>query len=453
MKFNLIGDDSKQSFKNMYYLCFIIMFFIKLPVFILGFIINPRPIADSMQYVTVAAYNFNNLRFFTERPFGYPLFIKILGLNLHYVVFVQFIISIFAWSLLYYYLKISSIKPILKKLLTGIIFILVASVQITNWDNKVLTESLTVSSLCLSFTLIYAVYNYGGNIIKFSGLILSIILLISLRDSNYIIALFLLAFILFSKKFSLLSKIFITGFICVFIGFIISTSQIGGRQKINLGDCLVGYIYANDAYNHDYYSSGVHEYYQWYTTHTSVPQLKSIYDECMKDKDKETMMYKCFPYDNKDMQQYINSTNLKNDYVKFILSNPFFVLFDHFEHLPRTRFLIFGISYTEYGGQSLLNSALYSYLVNISNVIYGVAVVILYGIFGISLFRKKFLIKREVGLFYVYALLIPSWLFAILIFIGDPMELGRHVLAGSWYMLIGSIVTLMHVFNSDNNVL
>lgn len=450
MKLNLTNDVGKNYFTNRYYLCFIIIFFIKLPVFLLGFIIKPEPIADSMQYISVATYKFNNLSFFTERPFGYPLFIKFLGLNLYGVVVVQFIISVFVWSLLYYYLKISMIKLRLKMLLTVIIFILVASVQITNWDNKVLTESLTISSLCLSFTLIYAIYNYGSSFIKLVGLTMSIILFVSLRDSNYVIALFLFAFILFSRKFTLISKIFIIGFICIFIGFIISTSKIGGRQKINLGDCLAGYVYANDAYNHDYYSSGTHSYYEWYTKHTSVPKLKALYDECLtKYTNKDTMLYKCFPYNNKDMQQYINSMNLKNDYVKFILRHPFFLLFDHFEHLPRTRFLIFGISYTEYGGGSLLNSAPYGYLINLSGIIYGIAVVILYGIFGASIIRKYFLIKRSVGLFYIYALFIPSWFFAVLMFVGDPMELGRHVLAGAWYMLIGSVVTIMHVLNSD----
>ena len=164
--------NENQSFN----FCLILIGLVKLPAFLMSFKISPFIRGDSLQYMTIAAYNISDWRFFIERPLGYPLFIKLCGLNVHYVAIAQFIFSIFAWALLIYNLKNSlNIKKKARLILLYTILVIVASIQITKWDNMVFAESLTLSSLCLSIIIIYDIYTNGKNIVKTTLLILSML--------------------------------------------------------------------------------------------------------------------------------------------------------------------------------------------------------------------------------------------------------------------------------------
>lgn len=102
---------------------------------------------DAAEYERIARLPVWSLQFFTEhKPFGYPLFLLLLGRDQSAVVWAQLAISIGCWSFLAWVVARRMPRPA-APFAAGSILLLSSAWPVAQWDTLVLTESLTLSLL------------------------------------------------------------------------------------------------------------------------------------------------------------------------------------------------------------------------------------------------------------------------------------------------------------------
>lgn len=438
---------------------FIYFILIKLPVFILSYEKKYIFFGDDDGYYWLSSSDF--LTMILVRPLVYPLYIKLLFKNVDAIFCGQFLISTLAWAFFSRsaLLKIE-FKP-LKIALLILISLLASSIYITNWDVKILTESLSISFLLISIGCLFKKNpTTSKNLIIF---ILSECLLIGLRDSSYLMALPLLLLLLSNKNIRKKQKWLASIIISMFTIFIVVTSYYGERQRVNFEDVLAFRIIPNQ------------EYFDWYLKKTSMPDIKQDFEKCASingpylclpraskmflgihtnTADYEQInkdLVKNFPYLLKLLSYVSNKYLLTKDYFYFLSDHmEYFYLnnwqnFSFYEHwtpiIPSVKFaqsstqFLDGVSYESYGGDSRILRL--NKFRDFSKFQYKFATTILF-VIGIILLltadiRTKFLIACAMVL---------SYILALITYIVEPMEFPRHCLTGNLLFILIIIIAM-----------
>ncbi len=121
-----------------------------------------RAFNDTAGYINTAVQPMNSLQFwFGERPFTYPLLLKMLAITpdnyyrapqLQSVGQAQIMLSILAWILFAWTLSKLSMRPALKAVIFTLILIFSLSIEVSVWDTLLLSESLSISLMVVIFS-------------------------------------------------------------------------------------------------------------------------------------------------------------------------------------------------------------------------------------------------------------------------------------------------------------
>ncbi|HTX89927.1 MAG TPA: hypothetical protein VMC09_01810 [Anaerolineales bacterium] len=119
---------------------------------------------DTRQYITSAAYQLSDYRFwFGLRSFSLPLFYKIVGYAfynyqeqnaMNRVSYYQFIFSILCWTGLAASFSLLMKRKYAKVIAFACILLLGASLYVTQWDNSMLSESISTSLMVLFMAIL-----------------------------------------------------------------------------------------------------------------------------------------------------------------------------------------------------------------------------------------------------------------------------------------------------------
>lgn len=104
---------------------------------------------DSLVYTNLSQLSLLNYHLYFNRPFIYPLFLKLMQQNVLAVFFAQTLISIIAWFSLGYCIQLHIKNYFLRWLALLLILSLSCAAYLVIWDVKVLTESLSISLLAI----------------------------------------------------------------------------------------------------------------------------------------------------------------------------------------------------------------------------------------------------------------------------------------------------------------
>jgi hypothetical protein len=150
-------------------------------------------VADAAQYYSYAHCSITSACLYFNRPFLFPLFIKLTAYHYLAMCICQCLISTFAWFFLAYSISSAMKTPSIKWICLYFILIYSCSAYIIFWDDKALTESLSTSFLCVFFGCYIKALETRFSKAYLMGLIISGFILVNLRDANiYIVILFAL---------------------------------------------------------------------------------------------------------------------------------------------------------------------------------------------------------------------------------------------------------------------
>ncbi|MDF2530126.1 MAG: hypothetical protein K0Q57_1006 [Gammaproteobacteria bacterium] len=139
---------------------------------------------DAAQYLEYAHCSLISPCLYIDRPFIFPLFIKIWGYHYFCLTWAQCCISIMAWGFLAYSMKQSMQTRLLARFIFCFILIYSCAAYLILWDTKALTESLSVSFLVCFIAFYLIGLRTQFSIKSIVGLMLFGFLLVNIRDSN-----------------------------------------------------------------------------------------------------------------------------------------------------------------------------------------------------------------------------------------------------------------------------
>ncbi|MDF2940618.1 MAG: hypothetical protein K0R66_1260 [Gammaproteobacteria bacterium] len=139
---------------------------------------------DAIRYLNDAHCSLLSACLYIDRPFFYPLFIKIWGYHYLALTLAQCVISILAWGFIAYCVKKQMQSKLIAYTVFSFILLYSCADYLTLWDSKALTESLSISFLL--FFIGFYILALQDNFSKRSviGLILFGFLLVNVRDGN-----------------------------------------------------------------------------------------------------------------------------------------------------------------------------------------------------------------------------------------------------------------------------
>ncbi len=147
---------------------------------------KPRELADTIAYINISKVPINDLGFWgAERPFIFPLLLKISKQNISIVAILNLGLSILAWGI--FALMISTLLSLWYLQLLSFWGILALSLvrHLAGWDYSIMTESLSISWFVLFVALgIWLAQSETWHIYKVVFLIVIAFFLAFTRDTN-----------------------------------------------------------------------------------------------------------------------------------------------------------------------------------------------------------------------------------------------------------------------------
>lgn len=457
---------------KLYLKCILMVAIFKLPVFLICFDsevnnVYMRTAIDSYIHLLIGFYPISWQSFSGVFPIGCTIIFKIFNYDIRAYNIFLFLYSTIAWSMLLFNFNFyvsNTISKSNKFLMNSALLLFMSSLAVGCWDTYIGSDSLTLSTLVVIMTLLFLFYIDKFTTASKAIFIIALCYFILIRDSNYIIVLYILAFLLACKNISKKYKLLTSSLIVMTI-LITSMSASEFRSHIHFRDILALYIIENDSA----LESGK-SYYDWYMKNTTMPDIKSEYERCDKsytpkafprelpkypfveifpsNLDPKTANFitsfmageNCLPLKNPEFNKYFNSNLLQKDYFRFLLSHPSFLLFASGKYLPITRFMILSPTKTPDAKNSDLPIIDITYN---HKVIFYVILHLFYILLQILIWKELLFSRKKIKLIWLFGVFIPGWLFAWLCFIAEPMELVRHLLAGEWYMIIGGFYLIL----------
>lgn len=457
-------SDNKYK---LYLRCIIIVIIFKSPVFLMGLYKPSIPWGDAYLHLLIGYYPFGWHSFTGTFPIGCTIIYKLFNYNISIYHIAMFTYSSVAFALPlfiinYYTYNISKIN---KLILNIVLLLFVSSIGVTSWDISIGSDSLTLSSLVISLSMLYLCYiNRGSTSVKII-FILSTIYLILVRDSNYIIVVYIMIFVFFCQHLSVRFKMLSLILISISIG-LVSISAAKFRAHIHLRDILAYYILENDSA-----VESNKQYYEWYMNNTKMPDIKQEYLDCnlsvLAQRDplqnglphypfngeypNEVSPNKanyistfltgetCLPFQNQKFNEYFYSSDSHKDYLRFLIAHPKFIFFASGKYLPLTRFMIFSPSkVTSFPPYTIISKIAYNH-----KIVFYILLHLFYLLLQIIIWKELLFSRNKIKIIWILGVFIPSWLFTWLCFIAEPIELVRHLLAGEWYMIIGGLYLVL----------
>lgn len=143
---------------------------------------------DAGEYLRISHVPFLSTQFFTDhKPFGYPLFLKLLGGAAPTVAWAQLAISIVAWSVLAVLLARRAPSPVARAGLFVSVLAFSTASPVAQWDPLMLTESLSLSLLALLVAALVCVVARPAPA-NVTLLVTGAVLFAGLRDTNGLLA-------------------------------------------------------------------------------------------------------------------------------------------------------------------------------------------------------------------------------------------------------------------------
>jgi hypothetical protein len=198
------------------YICFRLYAFYMLPRqgYMLGF--------DAAQYMRDAHCSILSTCLYTDRPFFYPLFIKLCLYNYKLISFSQCLISMLGWGFLAYCVNLHMQSKLIARMAFAFILLYSCAAYLILWDVKILTESLSISFLLMFIGFYLLALQFGFSKLNLAGLVIFAFLLVSVRDGNaYFVLLSGIATLIASFFSNSVSKkaalILLTAFLLIFL--------------------------------------------------------------------------------------------------------------------------------------------------------------------------------------------------------------------------------------------
>lgn len=388
-----------------------------------------------------------------NRPFVYPAFLALFHNQLTSIYIAQLTVSLIAW-LVFARTAISFFNSQRLQYLTFILILLISCrLSYTVWDNKILTESLTLSSGLLVFSSLIWNLKNGFKLSSSIVMALFIIMFANLRDASaYLILMMagmLIAYMLIKRKQPIqrsgLILTVVVSLLC--FGFAHFTQSRGMRGGIVFSDLWV--------IRHLQENPSIKEYFKAHQAppalFTAPPPAISITGHDFAD---EVHRVDILIHDNagnfynKDpsLRTWMANQGSKI-YMDYLLTHPAYT----FHPLTQLSFylgwlgvpLILGMDYFGYGSQIPQSFIAQTYEHSIMPQISALSNLILLFLFVswliLFIWHFKSLIKDGFTQFALITIF-TSWLFALLVWVGEPMEILRHEFFAFALLELGIIV-------------
>jgi hypothetical protein len=293
---------------------------------------------DTSAYLQVSSLSLKNISFWAgDYPFTLPLFYKTVGYNLenyfnqtrmNQVAYIQFLFSIFSWSLLAIVISLTIKDKLAKIFSCAVILMIGASIDISSWDKAMLSESISTSLLVIFLaTIIFSGIVWekkrkypAWKQILFLGILLLVGIIYSFaRDTNSFFILFLGGamvvgiFIPAIRRHPLfISYIAIlAGFISIFI---LQTISVNNGKRETRG--LIHVVYDRVIQSEDYLNYYIQQGMPYNEKVVAIALIQSHVETIKAERDPELKPFFTWMEHHGEIIA-----------VKFLLSHPSYVLF------------------------------------------------------------------------------------------------------------------------------
>lgn len=410
-----------------------------------------RVFRDTISYAETAGEAWISLRFWAGyRPFTYPLVLKVFGITAdNYadavknadVVQFQYWLSVVSWAVLGGAFSVRMRKLWLMPFAFGFVLLFSLNLEISIWENLILTESISFSlfALLLAFWLFWDQFSARARKPIFRATTLAMLVLVTIfyiftRESNQYFVVFgatMFPVASYLKKATRQHRIDCLAYLCLFFIILVTKNvafNASNIWQIHIYDHLAMRILPDDE-SRDYFVAA------------GLP----IDENLMQITKMEGYEYQEYLAKNAEMdavREWINRSGVVT-YMKYLLSRPLSTMLEPLRHWPS----LLGGDNLEYHAPIYGIPTIPSWIHTLTSKVYPRSPLAFWGILGIS----------GIGVFWYFAtnlkqsawlvvgiLLVSLYPMLFIIWHGNPMEIERHAAqVGAQFRIMGWMAVLL----------